>query len=287
MHWRISLAVVMLAAASPGQTDLLEEARRVALNYSRRLPDFVCTEVIHRYQAYGPTGAFRSTDILTLQLSYFQLKENYKLVARNNHPTTQNLESVGGAWTEGEFGSTLLLIFHPDSRAEFAFKEWSAVRGRRAGVYSYRVDRANSRFELRVATGSTIAGYHGEVYIDASTNQVLRIAEVADVPEGFPVQSSSNTGDYDFVDVGGRQYLLPVRWESLSADLPAEHPAAKAGEGATIIHPWDKPPYPVSGRSGNSQGSAAHPGDQIRYRNWIEFRDYRKYVAESTLTFDR
>lgn len=287
MNWRASLAVVILAAASRGQTGLLEQARKTARNYSSWLPDFICTEVIHRYEGYGPTGAFRSTDILTLQLSYFQLHENYKLVARNGHPTRQNLESVGGALTEGEFGSTLRLIFHPDSKAEFAFKEWTSIGRRRVAVYTYRVDRVNSRFELRVAAESVIAGYHGEVYIDDTAHLVLRIAQVADVPDGFPVRSSSNTGDYDFVDVGGQTYLLPARWESLTADLPVLHSPSKAVTGTTILHPWDKPPYPVSGRSGSARGPGPQEGQQVRYRNVIEFRDYRKYTAESRLAFDR
>jgi hypothetical protein len=293
MHWRASLAVLMLAAAShgqmpadAGQPGMLEETRRIALNYSKALPDFVCTEAIHRYQAYGLTGAFRSTDILTLQLTYFQFHENYKLLARNGHPTTQSLESVGGAWTEGEFGSTLLQIFHHGSKAEFAFKQWARIGDRRAAVYTYRVERANSRFELRVSPDSAIAGYHGEVFIDADTHRVLRIAQVIDVPDGLPVQSSSNTGEYGFVDVSGHQYLLPVRWESLSVDLPALHSPARAASDAAIIHPWQKPPYPVTGRNGSGSGSAPQMAAQMRYRNLIEFRDYRKYAAESTLSFD-
>jgi hypothetical protein len=270
MDWRLSFAVLIFAAAVRGQTPpdaapprLLEEARLTALNYSKGLPDFICTELVHRYQASGPTGPFRGTDVLTLQLSYFQLHENYKLVARNNRPTRQSLESVGGASSQGEFGSKLLMIFHPVSKAEFAFEEWSAIGDRRVAVYSYRVKRANSHFELRVAQNSVTAGYHGEVFIDEATHMVLRIAETIDVPEGFPVQFSHNTEDYDFVDVSGHQFLLPVRCESFSADLPA-----------------------IRGRNGRLLDPSAQMAAQMRYRNLIEFRDYRKYAAESTLSFD-
>ena len=299
MKWRASFAVVVLFAASRAgqtpvnaeQTGLLEEARQTALNYSKWLPDFICTEVIHRYEAYGPTGKFRSTDILTLQLSYFQLHEEYRLVARDNHATRQGLESVAGALTEGEFGSSLRLIFHPDSKAEFNFKEWNTIGDHRAAVYTYRVNRANSHFELRLPTDSVIAGYHGQVYIDAATHLVLRIEEVIDVPEGSPLQYSSHTGNYDFVNVSGRPYLLPARWESLSADLPVFSPSpAQAVPGITsIIHPSQGRQYPGVGTSGTRGGvpdTGPQPGKQVRYRNVIEFRDYRKYVAESTLSFD-
>jgi hypothetical protein len=298
MTWRAWFAfVVFVAAADGGQnpleidrTGLLEEARRAALDYSRQLPDFICTETIHRYQAYGPAGAFRGTDLLTLQVSYFQLHEDYKLVARNNRATRQGLESVAGALTEGEFGSALRLIFHPDSKAEFQFKEWKNIGEHRAAVFIYRVERANSHFELRLPTESVIAGYHGEVSIDSATHLVLRIEEIIDVPEGAPLQYSSLIGTYSFVKVNGRPYLLPARWESVSADLPvlSPSPVQSASGGGTIIHPLQDRQFPgsttASGRK-SAPDTGPQPGQQVRYRNVIEFRDYRRYVADSTLNF--
>ncbi len=270
MRWRIPVAFLIFASAAFAQAtaegappNLLEEARRTALNYTKSLPDFICTELVRRFEAYGPIGAFRPSDTLTLQLTYFQMKENYKLVARNNKRTKASLESVGGAFSQGEFGSKLMLLFHPTSKAEFKFEEWSTIGDRRVAVYTYQVKRIYSHFEMRVATNSVVAGYHGEVFIDEATQRVLRVAESIDVPEGFPVQFSHNTEDYDFVDVSGHQYLLPVQCESLAADLP-----------------------PLRGRGGRLMDTESQKANQIRYRNVIEFKDYRKYAAESTLSFD-
>jgi hypothetical protein len=288
------LLAVLFAAwphgQGPGEAPpprLLEEARQTALNYSEWLPDFICTEVVHRSEAYGPTGQFRNTDNLTLLVSYFQLHESYKLVARNNRPAQPNLEALAGVFSEGEFGSKLRLIFHPDSKAQLTFQEWKALGPRRVAVYSYRVERANSRFELRVPSDSVIAGYHGQVYIDAATNLTLRIEEALDVPEGFPIQDSSSTVEYDYVNVAGRKCLLPVRCETLSTDLPPLHPHPEVVATTTNVHPWEKPPYPATGRTGHARGSVSQPVDRVRYRNVIEFRDYRKYAADSTLKFDR
>ena len=301
MDWRVALAVFLLASASRGQApadaeearSILEEARQTALNYSKWLPDFICTEVIHRYEAYGPNGAFRSADSLTLQVSYFQLHENYKLVARNNHSTSQNLASVGGVFSLGEFGSNLLLIFHPVSKAEIAFKEWTTVRGHRAVVYTYRVERANSHFELRVATDSVTAGYHGEVSIDAASHLVLRIAQVIDIPDGFPILYSHSTGEYDFVAVAGHQYLLPVHYESWSADPPIPYggipgPGPQSA-GSTPICSTSNVRLnctPSRRNSPNVNTPSGRLAQQKRYHNVIEFRNYRKYAADSTLTFD-
>jgi hypothetical protein len=268
MRCRITVALLLAAAAmraqAPGEGEpagLLEQARATALNYAKWLPDFICDEVIQRFEAYGPAGGFRHTDSLTLQVTYFQMRESYKLVARNGRPTRQKLESVGGASSQGEFGSTLLLIFHPMSKAQLAFKEWKVTGGRRVAVYTYIVERANSRFELRMAATSVMAGYHGEVAIDPATHLVVRIEEEIDVPAGFPVQYSRNAGEYEFKDVGGHPYLLPVRWESWAADIVYKR------------------------RFPGTKELVIDPVAQKRYHNVIEFKDYRKYAAESTLSF--
>lgn len=250
------LAVLVLCAVVRAQAPedaLLEDARKAAVLYAKRLPDFLCAETIHRYEAYGSRREFRSIDTLTLQVSYFQMRESYKLVTRNNRPTKQKLESMAGAFSQGEFGSVLLSIFHPLSKARIEFKEWSVANGRRVGIFTYAVERVNSHFDLRVGARKTIAGYHGEIAIDAVTHMVLRIEQTIDVPEQFPLEYSRSVGEYDFVDVGGKQYLLPVRWESWSADLP-----------------------------GNRRVE-----DQKRYHNVIAFQDYRKYEAESKVSFDK
>ncbi len=287
------LLALFLAGLPKGQGPLepvppgfLEGARQTALSYSRQLPDFLCTETVRRSQAYGPTGDFRNIDALTLQVSYFQLHESYKLVARNNHPTQPNVEALAGAYSEGEFGSKLRFIFDPESKTEFHFLEEKSVAGRRAAVYSYRVERANSRFELRVPSQSVIAGYHGQVFIDVATQVTLRIEEVLDIPEGFPIQESRSTVEYGFVDVAGRKSLLPVHSETLSTDRLEPRPEAKPSSPSTILHPWDKPAYPATGRTGRASSANSPQADQVRYRNLIEFRNYRKYAADSSLTFD-
>jgi hypothetical protein len=256
------LAVCLLfGSAAYGQdTVVLEGARRTALNYTKSLPDFICSEVVHRYETLGTSTVPRQTDVLTLQLGYFQLRENYKLVSRNGKPANQSLESVGGALSQGEFGSKLLLIFHPASKTEFEFKKRAAIGGRHVAVYSYRVERENSKFELRAGAESVITGYHGDVYIDAESHLVLRIEETVDVPSGFPVEYSRNRTDYAFVKVAGHEVLLPVRCESWAADIPQ--------------------PVRPAGRFNST-------ANQVHYHNVIDFKDYRKYETESVLSFDK
>ena len=61
--------------------------------------------MVRRYQAGAPGSRYNprssepswvQVDLLTLRLSYFDQKEEYKLILHNNSPTTQDYKSVGG-----------------------------------------------------------------------------------------------------------------------------------------------------------------------------------------------
>ena len=57
-----------------------------------------------------------------------------------------------------------------------------------------------------------IVGYHGLIYVDKDTHQVLRIALEADnIPPSFPVQEARETLDYDYVEISGQPFMLPLK----------------------------------------------------------------------------
>ena len=84
-------------------------------------------------------------------------------------------------------------------------------------MFSFRILAENSKYHLRygqsgaMGNAEAVVGQHGFIYLDRDTDQILRIIAEADPPEKFPVQHSSVVLDYDFRDVGGKPFLLPVR----------------------------------------------------------------------------
>jgi hypothetical protein len=206
---------LLLCLPAAAQQRTLDTARDIAIHYSSKLPDFICTEQVERTDRATP--AVLKVDRLTIQLTYFGQKEKYKLVAMNGSRTEQPLESLDGLITGGEFGSLLLGVFDPSSSADFQWKASSTVRKRRAAVYTYRIARAKSHYILghRATTGNMVeaaAGYHGEVALDSETGKVLRLTATADdIPKDSGIFQSSVEVDYDFINVAGGTYLLPAR----------------------------------------------------------------------------
>lgn len=234
------------------QGKVIEQAREYAMNYTKSLPDFLCTQVTRRY--VDPHGAqfWGLEDTLTAHVSYVEHKEEYKLMSRNGQmATNSSIWSVGGANSAGEFGSMMAEIFDPKTEASFRWERWATLRGRRAYVYAYQVAQPRSKWHVAYGRDSaggskaeTVPGYHGLVFVDRDLLAVLRITLVAELPPDFPMQQVEDTLDYDLATISGHEYLLPLR--------------------AVVLM-----------REGTHHS-----------KNEVEFRLYRKFSAEATLTFD-
>jgi hypothetical protein len=116
----------------------------------------------------------------------------------------------------------MLRVFEPSSAADFEWKSWSTLRNHRTAVLTYRVPRERSHYLLGYRTDdgrliSAAAGYRGEVTLDAEAEpgRVLRLmADAYDIPKNLSILHSTMAVDYDFVDISGREFSLPVRAES-------------------------------------------------------------------------
>jgi hypothetical protein len=232
------------------QERVWDAAREKSLSYTESLPDFICTESVQRYKDPAGREQWHLDDTLVLKLTYFERREDYRLISINNHPTHLTYEQTGGAITEGEFGSLLNSIFAEASSTEYRWDHWTTLRQRPAHVYRFRIAVENSAYRLKVSTDdgyhvqAATMGQHGYVYVDRETNAVVRIAaEAESLPRDFPVRRAGSLLDYGFTDVGGHAYLLPLRAVTRLDALPLQH------------------------------------------RNEVRFLDYRKFSSDATVTF--
>jgi len=233
------------AAVSSAQLDpLIEQARYQAFEYSEKLPNFVCREVMNRMARQGRRGGWQTLDILETDLVYEDGKEDYRNIKINNRAVKKEMEQLEGSWSMGEFASTLLSIFDPSSRTTFRFNRSSRAAGEPAVVYDFRIEEANSRWHVSGSAETITPAYKGAIWIHEKTAQVLRIETQAfDIAADFNLDTVEMTVDYGFVRISGEQYLLPITSENLAC--------------------W---------RGSNNCS-----------RNKIEFRNYRKFGAESSI----
>jgi hypothetical protein len=242
--------------SSEEQAAIIDDVRNYALNYSKNLPDYICTQVTRRYVAPIPGGRYgghrgddpswQLQDTLTIRLSYFEQKEDYKLILVNNTVVQQDYTKLGGTTSTGDFGTMMRQIFERGTETHFEWDHWGKLRGRLAYVFAYHVSQGRSQWHIEVdRQQDIISAYQGLIYVDQENRQVLRITlEAVDIPSSFPVRKAEDILDYDYQTLGDQQFLLPLK------------------------------------------GEVRMTGSDVLTRNANEFRLYHKYSADSAIKFD-
>jgi hypothetical protein len=191
------------------QAAILDEVRRYALEYSQKLPDFVCLEMERRFVANparaGRGGAvsepeWRQVDTITKRLSYFEQKEEEKVLEHNHAYTTQNMKSLGGSQSFGDFGSMMRQMVPPGRAARDGLRFFRPARkvavspGSGGAGDRHRLPRPRER---RSADPRHSAGQSGSRGHTA----------------GFPLRSASDTLYYENQTISGLSFLLPSQVE--------------------------------------------------------------------------
>jgi hypothetical protein len=187
---------------------------------------------------------------LTMRLSYFQQREDYRVIMINNKRVNESFEDVGGFRNEGEFGSLLKDIFAPAYQAVFKWNQWSTLDDKPVAIVSLRIEQAHSPFHMRASRRfglqglSLTFGVEGMFQVDPETRQVVKVElHAIDVPPRFPFKDFQQSILYGYRKIGEREFLLPVHSES----------------------------------SMNIYGQAV--------KAETEFTDYRKFSADTDITF--
>lgn len=217
------VAAAPMAAPDPAQQkEILAAITENALNYSDSLPNFICLQVTQRYVDRSGGDHFVATDKIAERLSYFEHKEDYKVISVNDAPVTNRKhEQLGGATSSGEFGTMLREIFEPQSQTEFQWERWGKLRDHIMHVYSFRVRLENSQYHITAeeVNRTVTVGYHGLIYADRDSRSVMRITmEADDIPADFPIRSASETLDYDSIAISGEKFILPLKVEMQMRD---------------------------------------------------------------------
>jgi hypothetical protein len=234
---------------SPTSDPVIDMAREEAYSFSETLPNYVVKQFTTRYiteVARNRGTSWRALDTVTADLVYQDGKESYKNFLVNGR-TAREAPEKSGSWSSGEFASTLQDIMSPITNADFHGKRSTTIANHAAFRYDFTVEQQNSHWHVQADSQSYQPEYTGSVWIDKENYRVLRIELSArNMPRGFPLDQVESAVDYDYVLIGDQKYLLPTHSEALSC---------------------------LRGTSDCS-------------RNVIEFRNYKKYGADTSITFD-
>jgi len=125
---------------------------------------------------------------------------------------------MGGSKSFGEFGSMLREIFEPSTEARFEWDHWGTLDRKRVMAFAYHVSQSRSQYRLVVedAKLSIITAYRGLVEVDPVTHVVMRVTTIAEnIPPDFPIRKAEDDLFYDYQDLSGHTFLLPLKSQVL------------------------------------------------------------------------
>jgi len=236
------------AVRRPVGDPLIIKATEAALDFTEGLPNYVCQEMMARYESNSQPANWQAIDVVSAALVYENGKEDYRDVSVNGKATKKSLDQVGGSYSTGEFGTMLIDLLSPATAAQFRYRRDERQSGVISKVYDFTVKRENSHWEIIMGGQKYRPAYKGSIWIDPATARVLRIElQATQFPEDFPTDDVESAMDYQYTRLGdAKQYLLPVHAENLSCQR----------------------------------------GSSFCTHNVIDFRNYHRYSGESTITFN-
>ena len=225
---------------------LIRKAVFANLAFSDHLPDFTCRQVITRAESRNLGKKWKDADVVEADVVMYRGRENYQNITIDGVlKENTRMDQIGYIWSTGEYGAVLRNLFEEYTRAEFEPDgEAESIRGRSALPYRYHVEQEFSNWELVFNNNRFLPEYTGRIWFDEETGRALRLElEALNLPWDYPVITAEAMVEYDEVAIGDEKFLLPV--ESMNM--------------------------------GCARGTARC------FRNRLEFRDYRKYSAESNI----
>ena len=236
-----------LASAEAGARDeFIEKARDMAVNFSETLPAYTVKQFTTRFQSDNPRVNWQALDNVSADVVYDKGGESYKNILVNGKPPKGKVED-SGSWSTGEFATVLRDIFSRASDADFRPSGNATIVNRSTRVYKFVVEQPNSHWKIVAPGQFYFPAYKGTMWIDKETFRVIRIEmQTRNMPKDFSFDTVESTLDYDFIRLGSSNaYLLPVHAENLIC----------------VRH------------------------SSMCSKNIIDFRNYRKFGAESTIIF--
>lgn len=229
--------------------DPILKARIRSEEFGEQIPAFLCDQITFRHEGIGwPKPTWKLKDRVTAELMHADGAESYR-----NIKVSSKVPLIGrnkdpektGQWSRGDWVTVIRDVMSTSTDARFTADGEEAIGGRAARRYRYRVLQANSHWRIEPQGQSIKPAYRGRVWIDKETYDVLRVEmEARELPSTFPWNVVETVTELANVPIAGKTFLLPVKSENLSCQ-----------RDTVTCH-----------------------------RNEIEFRNYRRFSAESTIS---
>jgi VWFA-related protein len=196
--------------------------------------------------------------------------------------------SDGELKTRGIFGPILTTVLMDAAQNKLAWGRWEQGASGPMAVFNYSVPKEKSHYDVDYCCvvdpyGASKpfhqkAGYHGQMAVDPATGSILRLTLEAELKENDPLSRAAIMVEYGPVDIGGKNYICPLKSISLSR-----------AQTTQLLHDGDRIAVIAGGSSmvANSEATVGAgsvvAGPQRTLLNDAVYSSYHIFRAESRL----
>ena len=215
----VSAGADTVSTKVPAGDALFGEVRSKMIANLSRLPNYTCLQTIERKVRRAPSRRYELVDMVRLEVALVNGKELFSWPGAGNFEDKEISQIVsGGAIGNGTFAMHAKSIFQ--SRNARITYVGAVTRNNRAVLqWDYEVPKLLSGYTLRSGSREAIVGYHGTIWVNPETLDLLRLEVEADnIPPELHMARAMDSVDYMRAEIGGQSFLLPQSAELKMVD---------------------------------------------------------------------
>ena len=235
------------------QRDMMKSAINFVAVTLRHMPDFLATRLTESYDnsplsvthsGWAPHTDLHPAGSFSHHITYRNGEEVLDRQPGSSGAKPMNESSPEGLTSIGEFGSALGVILSDASKGILKWSHWEQTAAGQVAVFHFEVPPAASHYWVNYccvrsspndASGGVglyagledansyhgTPGYHGNLYLDPATGDILRITLESELKASDPITRAAISVQYGPVEIGGKSYICPVH--SIAISLTKSH----------------------------------------------------------------
>ena len=239
-----------------GEDEVISLVRRTVNEAFERLPNLRAKQVTSLFHSTSKPIKWIPDSVVAAEVAYEEERESYSDIHIDgkrpvNAPETGSSEymrSLDKAWSTGDFETISHCVF-----SELEDSDFHKVRTEHRDdgdllTYEFTGQRSSGCVGLKFKSQIAYPAYKGSLKVRAQTREVLHVElQATEIPKAFPLDVAERSVDLGHVRIGGEQYLLPT----------------------------------------TGYWFGCFRGSYSCFMNRMDFRDYRRFEADSIVRFDK
>jgi len=238
------------------EDDLISLVRRTVNAAFERLPNLRAKQVTSLFHSTSKPIKWIPDSVVAAEVAYEEERESYSDIhidgkRPNGAPETGDsdyMRSLDKAWSTGDFETISHCVFSELEDSDFRKVRTEHRDDGDVITYEFTGQRSSGCVGLKFKSEVAYPAYKGLLKVRAQTREVLHVElQATEIPKAFPLDVAERSVDLGRVGIGDEQYRLPT----------------------------------------TGYWFGCFRGSYSCFMNRMDFRDYRRFEADSNVRFDK